>query len=114
MSIQDVPGNRSGSGPGEIAHELPKRLPVDTMGCRHAAIFFPILFFFFFSIAGCCDMICYRSGSGPGEIAHELPKRLPVDTMGCRHAAGSSKHRCDKNSQNEENREYVSHLLILL
>ena len=111
MNIQDVPGNRSGSGPGEIAHELPKRPPVDTMGCWHAAVFFFILFF---SIAGCCDMICYRSGSGPGEIAHELPKCLPVNTMGCWHAAGSSKHRCEKNSQNEENREYVSHLLILL
>ena len=104
--------NRSGSGPGEIAHETAERLPIDSMGCWHAALFFLILFFF--SIAGCCDMIRYRSGSGPGEIAHELPKRLPVDTMGCRHAAGSSKHRCDKNSQNEENREYVSHLLILL
>jgi len=107
----DMIGNRTGSRPGEIAHEPAKRLPVDTMGCWHAAVFFFILFF---SIAECCDMIRYRSGSGPGEIAHELPKRLPVDTMGCGHAAGSSKHRCDKNSQNEENREYVSHLLILL
>lgn len=55
-----------------------------------------------------------RSGPGPGEIAHEPAKDPPFDTMGCWHAAGSGKHGCDKNSQNEENRKYVSHLLILL